>query len=58
MIKEISRNDIPECAAVIRDSFRTVADEPGFTEENAPSGSLPLRFRRTAYIISLIMNTE
>ena len=35
MIKEISRNDIPECAAVIRDSFRTVADEPGFTEENA-----------------------
>lgn len=36
MIKEISRNDIEQCANVIRESFRTVADEFGFTEENAP----------------------
>ncbi len=35
-IKEISRNDIPECVNVIRESFMTVADEFGFTVENAP----------------------
>lgn len=36
MIKEIDRNDLSECVKVIKESFATVADEFGFTEENAP----------------------
>ena len=36
MIREIQQNDIKECVAVIRASFQTVADELGFTVENAP----------------------
>lgn len=36
MIKEIDRNEIAECVKVIRESFATVADEFGFTAENAP----------------------
>lgn len=36
MIKEIRQPDITECVNVIRRSFGTVADEFGFTEENAP----------------------
>ena len=36
MIKEIDRNDIPKCVQVIRNSFLTVAEEFGFTVENAP----------------------
>ena len=36
MIKEIGANDIAECVKVIRESFSTVADEFGFTAENAP----------------------
>ncbi|MBO7452854.1 MAG: GNAT family N-acetyltransferase [Clostridiales bacterium] len=28
--------DIPECVKVIRSAFKTVADDLGFTEENAP----------------------
>ena len=36
MIRAIVKNDIPICVAVIRESFRTVADEFGFNEENAP----------------------
>lgn len=36
MIREVSKADIPECVEVIRESFRTVADELGFTPENAP----------------------
>ena len=36
MIREISKKDIPECVDVIRKSFLTVADEFGFTIENAP----------------------
>ena len=36
MIREVRREDIPECVQVIRRSHRTVADEFGFTEENAP----------------------
>ena len=36
MIKEIDKNDIAECVNVIRKSFQTVADEFGFTIENAP----------------------
>lgn len=35
-IKKISRNDIPECVKVIKKSFITVANEFGFTVENAP----------------------
>ncbi len=36
MIREVKTEDLPECVNVIRLSFRTVADEFGFTEENAP----------------------
>ena len=36
MIREAMRDEIPACADVIRRSFRTVADEFGFTRENAP----------------------
>ena len=36
MIKEISKNEFAECVSVIRKSFQTVADEFGFTIENAP----------------------
>ncbi len=36
MIRKAERADLPACAGVIRNSFQTVADEFGFTEENAP----------------------
>ncbi|MBO4705541.1 MAG: GNAT family N-acetyltransferase [Spirochaetaceae bacterium] len=36
MIKEIDKSNIAECVNVIRKSFQTVADEFGFTVENAP----------------------
>ena len=36
MIREMRREEIPECVQVIRKSFRTVADQFGITEENAP----------------------
>jgi len=36
MIKEIVKNDIPECVSVIKASFLTVADELGFNKDNAP----------------------
>ncbi len=36
MIKEVDKNDIAECVKVIRESFGTVADEFGFTVDNAP----------------------
>ena len=35
-IREMRIEEIPECVCVIRSAFRTVADEFGFTEENAP----------------------
>ena len=35
MIKEIDKSEIAECVNVIRKSFQTVADEFGFTIENA-----------------------
>ena len=35
-IREIQEKDIDECVDVIRASFQTVADEFGFTKENAP----------------------
>ena len=36
MIRTAGREDIPECVRVIRRSHQTVADEFGFTRENAP----------------------
>ena len=36
MIRRANREDLPACAALIRRSFRTVAEEFGFTPENAP----------------------
>ena len=36
MIREVSKADVPECVEAIRKSFQTVADELGFTSENAP----------------------
>ena len=36
MIRKAEQADLPECAGVIRKSFQTVADEFGFTPENAP----------------------
>jgi len=35
-LRRMSLEEIPECVQVIRKSFQTVADEFGFTEENAP----------------------
>lgn len=36
MIREVTLEEIPECVDLIRKAFLTVADELGFTEENAP----------------------
>ena len=36
MIKEIDKSEIAECVNEIKKSFQTVADEFGFTIENAP----------------------
>ncbi|MCR4648073.1 MAG: GNAT family N-acetyltransferase [Lachnospiraceae bacterium] len=36
MIRRMSAEEIHECVNVIRTAFKTVADELGFTEENAP----------------------
>ena len=36
MIREVRREDLPDCVRVIRTSFQTVADKFGLTEENAP----------------------
>ena len=36
MIKKIHEKDIAECVNVIRESFITVANELGYTIENAP----------------------
>jgi len=44
MIREMKREEIPECVELIRRSFLTVAEEFGFTVENAP--------RFTAFAIS------
>ena len=35
-VREMAQEEIPECVEVIRESFQTVADEFGFTPENAP----------------------
>ena len=36
MIKKVEEQDIAKCVKVIRESFATVANEFGFTVENAP----------------------
>lgn len=36
IIKEVKKEDLSECVDVIRKSFLTVADNLGFTKENAP----------------------
>ncbi len=36
MIRKITKSEIPDCVEVICKSFLTVADEFGFTVENAP----------------------
>lgn len=36
MIKEIDKNNVAECVEVIRKSFLTIAEQFGFTIENAP----------------------
>ena len=36
MIRKVNREDLPECVRVIQRSHQTVADEFGFTKENAP----------------------
>ena len=36
MVREIKETEVKECVEVIRRSFQTVADEFGFTRENAP----------------------
>lgn len=36
MIREIEERDIEKCVTLIRESFGTVAEEFGFTQENAP----------------------
>ena len=36
MIREVKREEIPDCVSLIKKAFLTVADEFGFTEENAP----------------------
>lgn len=36
MIKKVNSNDLAMCVEVIKNSFLTVADEFGFTPENAP----------------------
>lgn len=35
-IRLVKREELPACAALIRESFQTVADQLGFTPENAP----------------------
>ena len=36
MIRAVNRSEIPACAALIRESFLTVARDFGFTRDNAP----------------------
>lgn len=50
MIKAVGAKDVAECAKVIRKSFSTVANEFGFTDENAPTKS-----RIIAFIAILVM---
>ena len=38
-LKRLSERDIPEIVKVLNESFKTVADEFGFTRENAPTNA-------------------
>lgn len=49
MIREAKREDIPICVDLIKKSFMTVANELGFTEENAP-GFTAFALRAIDYI--------
>ena len=44
MIREINREEVPQCVELIKESFMTVANEYGITPENAP--------RYTAFAVS------
>ena len=36
MIREVNREEVPQCVELIKESFMTVANEYGITPENAP----------------------
>ena len=48
-IREVCKNDLHDCLDVIHQSFRTVADQFGLTEENCPKHTsfIPLSFLET-----------
>lgn len=45
-IRPVDSADFPQCAAVIRESFLTVAEEFGLTEQNCPSNGAFLKDER------------
>lgn len=55
MIRPINTNDIAKCVDVIRESFMTVANEFGFTTENAPRFTA---FATTEQRLSWQLNNE
>ena len=55
MIKKVEASDIPNCVKVIKASFLTVANEFGFTAENAPRFTA---FSITEERLQWQMNTE
>jgi ribosomal protein S18 acetylase RimI-like enzyme len=55
MIRSVSTDNIPECVDVIRESFLTVANEFGFTSENAPRFTA---FATTEQRLSWQLNVE
>ena len=55
MIQPINTNDIKECVDVIKESFLTVANEFGFTTENAPRFTA---FATTEQRLSWQLNNE
>lgn len=54
-IKKIHESDIPECVNVIKESFLTVADELGYTVDNAPRFTA---FATTEYRLSYQLKKE
>ena len=50
MIKEVNKSDVSECVKVIRSSFMTIAEQFGFTIENAPRFTALLRQKKDFYI--------
>ena len=55
MIQLVNHNDVKECVAVIKESFLTVANEFGFTAENAPRFTA---FATTEQRLSWQLNNE